>query len=220
MREDLHFLPTARSKLATLHIRASSIPAQSGVAIIENNDLLRLVVVGRMALLVHSTSEVSCSTTMSGASRNESKGQGGVLESRRLDLEHSENARKNKWIDPGLSSRLASGAAVAVRNQIALKVLVEEEAIIGSKPQRLCGIGLRLTLERVCEVDRVREVHGPLGHECLEEVDEDVLVGVMDLAFAHGKDLGRSNFVNHMALEAAHGLSLCDDDDIFIYICQ
>lgn len=40
----------------------------------------------------------------------------------------------------------------------------------------------------------------------------------MDQTLAHGENLGGSDLVDHVALEAAHGLSLCDEDDIFVLI--
>jgi hypothetical protein len=40
----------------------------------------------------------------------------------------------------------------------------------------------------------------------------------VDLALAHGEDLGGNELVHHMALESADGLGLVDDDDIFVCI--
>ena len=76
---------------------------------------------------------------------------------------------------------------------------------------------LSLSLEAVRQVDGVGEVHGAGFDEALQEQQESVLVWIVDLALAHGEQLGRDDLVDHVALEAPDGLGLGDDNDIFIW---
>jgi hypothetical protein len=97
-----------------------------------------------------------------------------------------------------------------------LEISVEKEAVVGSHPQGVCGVGLGLTLDRVRQVDGVGEVHGALREERLEKLDECILIGVVNLPLSHGQYLSRSDLIDHVALEAANRVGFVDENHIFV----
>lgn len=77
---------------------------------------------------------------------------------------------------------------------------------------------LRLPLEAVREISRVREVHRTRLDEGLQQCQEAVFVWIADLSSLHGEELGRDDFVYHVALQSADRLRFGNSDDILVYI--
>lgn len=49
-----------------------------------------------------------------------------------------------------------------------------------------------------------------------QQCEIQVLIRIVQLALAHGQELGREHFVDHVPADAPYQLRLCDDDDVFI----
>lgn len=211
--QDLGF---AAFGFACLHVIAPGEATQPARTVVQDDDLLRLVVVGNVALLVDATGEVSCTATVPGAAGDEHHGQRGALEIGGMDLEHAKDDGQDVRVGAWLRSKLASCAGRSEIDQVGLYESVPEEAVIGPLPQGRGVVMLRLALEAIGEVDRVGEVHGAGSNEGLEDQEELVLVRVVDLSLAHGKKIGRDDLVDHVASEAAHRDGLGDDDDVLV----
>ena len=82
---------------------------------------------------------------------------------------------------------------------------------------KLC---LGLSLKAVGDIYRVGEVHGTICNELLQESQEFVFIGIMQCSFSKRKELSCDDSVHHVPSQSAHGLSFCDDNDIFIFTKQ
>jgi len=133
-----------------------------------------------------------------------------------MDLEHAEDHGEDIRVDTGLRGGETAGTLVAEVDQVGLEEAVPEEAVVGALPEGHSSVLLGLPLEAVGEVERVREVHGPVPDESAQQGQETVLVGVADLSLAKGKKLCGDNLVDGVATELADGLRFRDEDDILV----
>ncbi|KJR87178.1 uncharacterized protein SPSK_01499 [Sporothrix schenckii 1099-18] len=220
------FVARIAHQLATrLHVAGPRVAGQVALAaVVEDDNLLGLVVVGHMAILVDAAGEKTRAGAEARAAGDERNGQRPAAEGGRVDLEHAEHDGQDVGVDAGLDAELAAGAAVAVLDKVRLHKAVPEEAVVGAHPERGLGLAGRargvllrdLALEAVGEVEGVGEVHGAGLQKATQQTQEAVLVRVAQLALVDGQDIDLHNAVDHVALEAADVLVLGDDDDVLV----
>jgi hypothetical protein len=172
-----------------------------------------------MAFLVDSTGEVSRSGSMSGSSGDKRKGERGSLDSGWSNAHHAKHHRQYVGVSPWLGA-IANSTLVVLAlteiDEIGLNETVPEEAVICAFPHGNVGRSLRLSLEVVCEVERVGEVHRSSSQEVLDQREVGIFVGVMQWAFSHRKKFCSCDFVDHVAAQSAHRLCFGDDNDVFV----
>ncbi len=106
-----HDLHVAVGAAAPVEPRPGAAKARGGV--VEHQHLLRLVVVGGVALVVEAAGEVAGAGAVARAPADEGQGQWRALEGGRVDLEHAEDDGQDVGVDAGLGRRLAARAVGA-----------------------------------------------------------------------------------------------------------